>query len=396
MLFPMFLVVFSSLVLPSASFAESAQEWIVKAVKAYRSVAYYQDKFQFKQTVPQDPRQSFEFEGEFAFLRPNKLRFSIRPKGQKGADLYADGQFVDFYSQDFNEYTRRRITPPLDLQDFSDGARSLLVTRNAVPAFLLSDPEKALRSLLSKTKVQVQRSKAGVLLESSFKPPKKGKEVERVIRFWLDPERGFLTRIYYREGSEQKPLAIIEEFHTNIQTSPPPGVDQSFQFTPPSSARSVRKLTIERPNKVISHPLLDKPAPPFEATDLTGKKWSLKDLQGNIVVLNFWATWCPPCVMEMPLFNRLSQQLKEHKILFFGVNDERELEKVKNFLKEKKISFPTLQDPDNTLSKAYFVEVLPTTIIIDAQGAVRAYLIGLQEREDILDDLEALGLKIGG
>ncbi len=396
MLLPLFLIVLFSLTSPSVSFAESAQEWIAKAVKAYRSVAYYQDKFQFKQTVPQDPRQSFEFEGEFAFLRPNKLRFSIRPKGQKGADLYADGQFVDFYSQDFDEYARRKITPPLDLQDFSEGARSLLVTRNAVPAFLLSDPEKALRSLLSKAKVRVQKSKAGVLLETSFKPPKKGKGVERVIRFWLDPERGFLTRIYYREGSEEKPLAIIEEIHTNIQTSPPPGVDQSFQFTPPPSARPVRKLTIERANKVISHPLLNKPAPPFEAMDLTGKKWALKDLQGNIVVLNFWATWCPPCVMEMPLFNQLFQQFKGHKILFLGVNNEREQEKVKAFLKQRKISFPTLQDPDNTLSRTYFVEVLPTTIIIDPQGVVRAYLIGLQEKEDILDDLEALGLQVGG
>jgi peroxiredoxin len=114
--------------------------------------------------------------------------------------------------------------------------------------------------------------------------------------------------------------------------------------------------------------MIGKQATPFELTDLQGKKWSLKQLLGKVVVLNFWFTSCPPCVAEMPELNKLVQQYKGKDVVFLALtyNDK---EKVNAFLKKRDFNYTILTDSE-AVDLRYNVNVWPTSMVIDKKGII--------------------------
>lgn len=122
------------------------------------------------------------------------------------------------------------------------------------------------------------------------------------------------------------------------------------------------------------------PAPDFTLTDITGKKISLSELKGKVVLLNFWATWCGPCKAEMPALNRLYLELKDKGFVILAVSLDTAEKPVKSFIAEKKLAFPVLMDSDKELSfDLYAVMGLPTTFIIDKKGIIVERILGDRE-----------------
>ena len=95
----------------------------------------------------------------------------------------------------------------------------------------------------------------------------------------------------------------------------------------------------------------------FTLTDLNGKTWTLKDLKGKVVLVNFWATWCPPCQKEMPDLEALYTRFKEQGFVVLAISEDDETEKVGPFIAERKISFPVLLDPGQKVNNLFAVEV---------------------------------------
>jgi len=89
------------------------------------------------------------------------------------------------------------------------------------------------------------------------------------------------------------------------------------------------------------------------------------------VLVNFWATWCGPCQQEMPLLEQMYKKYKPAGFTLLGVNVDKEAPPVKELLARKPVSFPVLLDPMNAVSKAYHVDDMPSTVIIDRKGEVR-------------------------
>lgn len=116
---------------------------------------------------------------------------------------------------------------------------------------------------------------------------------------------------------------------------------------------------------------LDKPAPDFTLKSLSGKNMKLSEYAGDVVMLNFWASWCGPCRKEMPLLNDLQKKYESLGFVILGVNVEQELKLAKSFLADTPVDFPILFDSSNKVSKAYDVIAMPTTIMIDRSGKVR-------------------------
>lgn len=116
---------------------------------------------------------------------------------------------------------------------------------------------------------------------------------------------------------------------------------------------------------------LDQPAPNFTLKSLSGQNIKLSEQTGNVVMLNFWASWCGPCRKEMPLLNALHKKYKSLGFVILGVNVEQELKLAKSFLADTPVDFPILFDASNTVSKAYDVIAMPTTVMIDRNGKVR-------------------------
>jgi peroxiredoxin len=153
----------------------------------------------------------------------------------------------------------------------------------------------------------------------------------------------------------------------------------------------------------FKNPLADKQAPAFTLKDTTGKKVSLSDYKGKAVVLDFWATWCAPCKVEIPWLTKLHDQYASQGLVILGISeDDLDPDDKAALLKEKQeiadsatklgINYSVLID-DKEVSKPYGgIDALPTTFYVDRNGMVVAATIGLVDRDEIEANIKkALG-----
>lgn len=120
-------------------------------------------------------------------------------------------------------------------------------------------------------------------------------------------------------------------------------------------------------------------APDFELKTLTGETVKLSELKGKKVMLNFWATWCPPCKEEMPAMEQLSKQIEKDTVIL-AVNIDPQLN-VQAFVDENKITFPILLDAEDKVNEAYQVLSIPTTYFIDSKGLIQNKYTGSMKLE---------------
>ena len=132
----------------------------------------------------------------------------------------------------------------------------------------------------------------------------------------------------------------------------------------------------------LSHTLtkLEMPvlAPDFTLTNMDGESRSLSDYRGKVIMLNFWATWCPPCRHEIPSMESIYQDLKEQGFVVLGVNQFEEPDHVFAYMGQLSVfpNFPVLFDRDGKVSQLYGVKGMPTTLLIDRQGRVVYRAVG--------------------
>lgn len=112
-------------------------------------------------------------------------------------------------------------------------------------------------------------------------------------------------------------------------------------------------------------------APNFTLKSLSGKNVKLSEFRGQVVMINFWASWCGPCRQEMPLLEKIYKKYKRLGFTLLGVNVEEDSRAAKNWLKDVTTSFPILLDNTNKVSKLYKVSAMPTTVLIDRNGNMR-------------------------
>ena len=123
---------------------------------------------------------------------------------------------------------------------------------------------------------------------------------------------------------------------------------------------------------------LSGPAPQFSLMSRNGEQVSLADLKGQVVMINFWATWCGPCRREMPHLEALHQRYANLGFTLLGVNVEEDTSGVEKFLKDTPVSFEVLYDPANKVSALYDVVAMPSTVMVDREGNLRFMHSGYQ------------------
>lgn len=124
------------------------------------------------------------------------------------------------------------------------------------------------------------------------------------------------------------------------------------------------------------------PAPELKAQDRAGATKTLADYRGKVVVLNFWASWCPPCLREMPSMERLRLKMAGRPLAIVALDSAETTDEVNGFLSKMKLGFPILLDPDGSNTKRWKVFALPTTFLLDAEGHVRYVLNGPTEWDE--------------
>lgn len=152
-----------------------------------------------------------------------------------------------------------------------------------------------------------------------------------------------------------------------------------------------RADTNAAPDAHIVAPHTNFRAPAFVLNALDSETYSAENLAGKIVVLNFWATWCPPCRAEMPALDAVQRANQNDNVVILGVNQMEDARAVETFAREFNLTFPLLRDADGAVSAQYQVSALPTTFFIDRRGVIRNVVIGgSMSREFIQNQINVL------
>jgi peroxiredoxin len=130
----------------------------------------------------------------------------------------------------------------------------------------------------------------------------------------------------------------------------------------------------------------------FTLTDLNGRKWNLRSLSRNVVLVNFWATWCPPCRKELPDLEALYQRYRSHGFVILAISDE-DAGKVQPFVAEQKLTYPVLLDPGRKVNDLFQVQGIPKSFVYDRNGKLAAEAIDMRTQRQFLEMIKSAGLE---
>jgi peroxiredoxin/outer membrane lipoprotein-sorting protein len=210
--------------------------------------------------------------------------------------------------------------------------------------------------------------------------------------FWVDKARGLVLRdsttvVMHNPGTGAA-LTMDQVTRFDLARVNEPLADSLFAFEPPAGALLVSTFgPRETPSELVG-----KPAPPFTLTGVKGSTVSLAAYKGKVVMLDFWATWCKPCRIEMPHVQKLYQEFKPKGLVVFGVNLAEEPAAVRKFLSENPYTFPILLDRRGETSKDYGAEAIPTLVIIGRDGKVSSYFQGVRPEDVLREALAKAGM----
>ncbi len=384
-----------------------ARAAIERALRTYQTAVTYQDGFEMnfrivaRDKAGADVGQNEKLSSSTRFAYPNRLAIVA-----DDSSVHADGQKLWQYNKTLNEYTESDAPDSIDIADLmaSSGyngpphpAIHVLVNRNA-------GLDELFPMLNGYTKVQNEEfaGRAGVRVHGTFDGRKTIMQLESdavPFNIWLDEKTGLMGELQVdltndlRQslGITDKPKSADEL--AQIPPGMPTAVDEAkltlrfndavvgrdipateFVYKPVADVKKVDEFTaMEPPGMPDPSKMVGEPAPTFSGNDFDGKPIALEQLRGKVVVLDFWATWCGPCLMAMPSIQNLHEKYGQKPVVILGINTDRAgmEKKIRATLKSKKVTFRQFLDTDSSLGMQYRVTGIPCTFVIDQKGVIR-------------------------
>ena len=211
---------------------------------------------------------------------------------------------------------------------------------------------------------------------------------EGPITLWIDKQRHIVLKERFRTQMPIAPtqsvpiLRTMEITNARINEALP---DSLFAFVAPDGALEVQ------PQDLFEQSFVGQPAPDFTLTGIDGEEVALSSLRGSVVLLDFWASWCGPCRIELPTVQKLHETFPDDLVVL-GINNE-EPGIARAFASETGITFRTLSDVSNKMAASYDVQAIPTVFVIDREGQIVEHYVGVRSEEDLLDALRRAGIE---
>ena len=326
--------------------------------------------------------------------RGGRLRVNVR-HAQMGGLMVSDGKRTTTYVYLYNQYAQKPAEAALD------SAGGLKPPPNS-PVTRYFDPLQGLRTaaVTGEQSVGIGGVMADCWVVTCEMTPPPAIAADTTARsgvvFWVDKARALVLRdsSSVRLHNPATGTSIASEQVTSftyarVNEALP---DTLFAFVPPEGARLVKTFGPQAGDETPS-PLVGKAAPPFTLKGVKGSTVSLAAYKGRVVLLDFWATWCGPCRIEMPRVEKLYQELRPKGLVVFGVNFAEDATTVKNFLAKNPYTIPILLDAQGDVGRAYEADAIPTMVVIGRDGKVSSYFQGVRDEDALRAALAKAGIR---
>jgi len=210
---------------------------------------------------------------------------------------------------------------------------------------------------------------------------------------WLARDDGRLVRTLTRYIQPPGRQADVRQSHEVVyerMALGKPVADTLFTYQPPADWRKVRQF--QPPGS--EHPdLTGQEASDFTLLDLAGESHTLSKLRGQVVLLDFWASWCGPCRMTMPVVDKLASEFRGKGLVVYSVNLRETQAVAEGYIKKKGLSLAVLLDERGEVAQKYLVNSIPSLVIVGRDGKVASHMVGAHPEEDLRDALLEAGIR---
>ncbi len=325
-----------------------------------------------------------------AAIKPGRYRIESK-NANFSVTHVSDGKTKWVYAPSINEYAKKAAEAGADnlvlgrdpLASFAAGAVNMLTSVSNI-----ADRVREAK-ITGEEKLEIGGQKVDCLvIEAYYSAVSTASQSNTHIRkLWIDKARNIILRQIQHNKSKTPWGTTMESKMTHIFTVARMGEqvpETLFAFTPPEGAKEVaelnsplRAIAMGRPSRLVG-----KDAIAFALKDPDGNQVDLQTLKGKVALLNFWASWCGPCVAEMPHIEKLHRDFKDQGLVVLGVNSE-EAEVARAFVKERGYTFTTLIDEGKEVAAKYEVTGIPQVFIINREGKIKWHALGYGSGREI-------------
>jgi peroxiredoxin/outer membrane lipoprotein-sorting protein len=325
---------------------------------------------------------------------PGKMRMEIDHEAL-GVLVVSDGEATWSYFAAFGEYKKETAVPVgpgiSDAAEGISGGGTPTIGGNFLSYYSSFDPaELSARSIGRETVAGASGDLECEVIETTYRQPDSLEATLGPDTLWVDPQNALVVQSVHNvasdvQGMPMKTRILLEYDILDMDALAP---DSLFVFTPPGGAKLVEKLSIGE----ASADLVGKPALDFKLSALEGKAYRLEDLRGKVVLIDFWATWCPPCRRELPAIEKIYRDYREKGLVVLAVTSEPK-GVAASFIEKHGYTFPVLIDVEQTVFDKYAVRSIPVVIVVDRQGQISAHFTGFRDESELVSAIHRAGIE---
>ncbi|HZN69585.1 MAG TPA: TlpA disulfide reductase family protein [Tepidisphaeraceae bacterium] len=389
---------------PKAAVTPDAQQVIEKVDAAYAKLKSLELAGTFSADIDAAGRQQKESRKfTSAFAAPNKFRHRMDEDvlvGSTGEKAYAFLEAKNLYAT--ADAPRERV----GVQQLPEPIPQVLPMQN--PGLMLAmakSPSSELSSIATEIKkvddTKLPSSEGGP--EATYPTLQLTLPNKMVVTMLFHPQTHLLRQartdarsMLEQGGTPDVKSASFTVDYTSV-TADGAVKDEQFAWAPPKDARDLAEMAAAEGGAPggqggAASELEGKPAPAFTLKDMADKDVKLADLKGQVVVLDLWATWCPPCRASLPHLDKLHEEMKDKGVKVYAVNVQEEKADVEQFIQQTNLKTPVLLDSKGEVSQKYKANAIPQTVVIGKDGKVARVFIGFggeQSAKDLKAAVEA-------
>jgi peroxiredoxin/outer membrane lipoprotein-sorting protein len=352
-----FLLMPSLLPRPASANDESDAHEILKNVaNTYQKLQSYE----LRATI-EDIRGSNVVKRQVVFSGARPQKFRIEEQAPNGQLSISDGQSLWIVNRESKEYQKSALsaavrTPVSDLEEIDQQVKKAVIAREDL------------------YEVDGKSVPVYVVMVSRDRWPEGTPSGVYMASYRIDEESFKVYGVnYYTQDGSHLVYYYISKWNQPVS-------DAAFVFAPSGSVRAVNSI---KQQQTRSASQIGSEAPDFMLADTQGGQVHLQDLRGKVVVVDFWATWCPPCREQMPHLQQIHQQFSDKGVVVLGLDVGEDGPSVSQFARQSAYTFKLLLGSEPSVTELYFVDGFPTTLVVDRQGKIVYRAVGGEPPEKL-------------